>query len=109
LSEPVGHDRVYWRIPYILSCPEHHVMLHMHCPQCHRPIRALRREYYRCSFCHTGDYRSLEVSFLSDKHLLFMEELLLVKALGIPSTATADLPVELALSPLMLLEPADYL
>ena len=36
------------------------------------------------------------------------EELLLVKALGLPSAALPDLPVELALSPVLLLEPADY-
>ncbi len=108
LSEPDGYDRVYWRIPSIMSCPEHHVILLMHCPQCHRPIRALRRDAHRCPSCHTGDYRRLAVSFLSDKHPLFLEELLLVKALGIPSTAAPDVPEELTLLPLLLLKPADY-
>ena len=98
LSEPDGYDRVFWRIPSIMSCPEHYVILHLHCPQCHQPIRALRRDAYRCSSCHTGDYRCLAVSFLSDKHPLFQEELLLVKALGIPSTAPPDVPVELSLA-----------
>jgi TniQ len=108
LGEPDGYDRVYWRIPSLMSCPEHHVILRMHCPECRQPIRALRRDAYRCPSCRTGDYRRLAISSLSDKHPLFLEELLLVKALGIPSTALPDVPVDLALSPLLHLEPAGY-
>jgi TniQ len=108
LSEAGGYDRVYWRIPSLMSCPEHHVILRMHCPECRQPIRALRRDAYRCPSCHTGDYRRGAISFLSDKHPLFQEELLLVKALGLPSAALPDLPVELAFSPVLHLKPADY-
>lgn len=108
LSESGGYDRIYWRISSLLSCPRHHVILQGHCPQCHQPIRALRRDLYRCSYCRAGDYRCMTIPSLSDKHLLYVEELLLVKALGIASAIPPDLPVELARSPLQLLKPGDY-
>lgn len=104
-----GYYRLYWRMPYLLSCLKHHVVLQRHCPQCRRPIRALRRDLFHCTSCLTGDYRHLQGSFLSTNDLLFMEEHLIANALGIPFTTSVQLPEELTTSPLLQLEPRDYL
>ena len=83
LDEPVGYDRLYWRIAPLLSCPRHRVFLRSACPACKASIPALRPHPYRCPSCQGGDYRCSALPVPEDVLWLEASQAILLDQFGI--------------------------
>jgi len=81
--------------------------LRTNCPQCKKRIPALRALLAQCPFCKLGDYHA-PVASMPEESMLWRGELLLFRALGVPSpqiNTPADMFTD---APLLGLCPMDY-
>ena len=90
LDEPVGYDRLYWRIAALLTCPRHRVFLRSACPSCGAPIPALRPHPYRCSTCQSGDYRYSASAVPEGMYWLTLSQAIMLHQFGIDQSEQGE-------------------
>ncbi|TMC42314.1 MAG: hypothetical protein E6J31_04455 [Chloroflexi bacterium] len=111
LGEYHAYDRLYWRTRFLVTCPQHVVILRESCPTCHAAIPSLRPSPILCSACGKGNYRASPCSlepYLQEALLLLASDLLTLKALGIEDTTIDNSLPSSQLEELGSLAPRNY-
>jgi hypothetical protein len=104
LDENEPYDRLYCRCRFVLSCPEHAVILLGTCAECNAPISSARAILACCPRCGRADYRVCSTPSLLQAESFSRGSAFLLKMLGV-SCSQHDAIREEANSPLCNLLP----
>jgi TniQ len=89
LQEPVPYDRLYWKTKYLITCPEHRLLLQRRCSRCHSPILSTRLNPLICHLCQKP-YQNTSLAIPEDASFLCQGDLLTLHALGVAPHSSAD-------------------